>query len=136
MSQPLHFGALLRRYRTHIELTQEELAERARLSVRAISDLERGINHTPRADTVDLLVTALALAAEEQEALRATVQRRRGPAALAAPARGPGAGAEAGPARTALAAPPTPLLGREHDEAAVVHLLRRPEGRLLTLLGP
>jgi transcriptional regulator with XRE-family HTH domain len=36
------FGDLLRRYRLAAGLTQEELAEQAHLSPRAISDLERG----------------------------------------------------------------------------------------------
>ena len=36
-------GDLVRRHRTAAALSQEELAERAGLSVRAISDLERGI---------------------------------------------------------------------------------------------
>ena len=36
------FGELLRQHRLAAGLTQEELAERARISVRAISDLERG----------------------------------------------------------------------------------------------
>jgi DNA-binding XRE family transcriptional regulator len=40
-------------------LTQEGLAERARLSARAISDLERGLKETPHATTVHLLVLAL-----------------------------------------------------------------------------
>jgi transcriptional regulator with XRE-family HTH domain len=39
------FGALLRRYREEAGLTQEALAERAGLSARGISDLERGIRH-------------------------------------------------------------------------------------------
>src|SRR5438477_57861 len=41
------FGVVLRRYRTVAGLSQEALAERARLSWRAISDLERGVNRTP-----------------------------------------------------------------------------------------
>src|SRR5258707_14492153 len=73
------FGELLRRYRRAADLSQEELAERARLSTRAISDLERGVNHTPRLDTVALLVEALELSTEEHTALEATLQRRRGP---------------------------------------------------------
>jgi len=36
------FGDLLRRYRLTAGLTQEELAEKAQVSPRAISDLERG----------------------------------------------------------------------------------------------
>ncbi len=37
------FGELLRRSRVATGLTQEELAERAGLSARGISDLERGV---------------------------------------------------------------------------------------------
>jgi transcriptional regulator with XRE-family HTH domain len=37
----LSFGNLLRRYRSAAGLTQEELAERAGLSARAVSDIER-----------------------------------------------------------------------------------------------
>ena len=42
------FGGLLRRLRAGAGLTQEELAEAARLSPRSVSDLERGINRTAR----------------------------------------------------------------------------------------
>src|SRR2546421_3485630 len=63
------FGTLLRRYRVAAGLTQEELAERARLSVRTIGDLERGASHAPRKDTVELLAQALALAPPERAAL-------------------------------------------------------------------
>jgi transcriptional regulator with XRE-family HTH domain len=37
-----HFGALLRQFRRDAGITQQELAERAKLSVEAISTLERG----------------------------------------------------------------------------------------------
>ena len=49
------FSELLKRYRGRVRLSQEELAERSRLSVRAISDLERGLKHRPRSATVQLL---------------------------------------------------------------------------------
>jgi len=55
------FAALLRQLRTHAGLTQEELAEAATLSVRSVSDLERGINLTARRDTARLLADALKL---------------------------------------------------------------------------
>lgn len=41
------FAGLLKHYRVVADLTQEELAERAGLSVRGISDLERGIKRRP-----------------------------------------------------------------------------------------
>ena len=52
------FGDLLRRCRLAAGLTQEELAERAQVSPRAISDLERGLRNRPWRDTVQLLTTA------------------------------------------------------------------------------
>jgi transcriptional regulator with XRE-family HTH domain len=57
----LDFGGLLRRLRDDAGLTQEELAEAARVSRRAVSDLERGINRTARKDTAVLLAGALGL---------------------------------------------------------------------------
>ncbi len=50
------FGVLLRRYRVSAGLTQEELAERAGVSTRGISDLERGAHGLPRRDTLQLLL--------------------------------------------------------------------------------
>ena len=55
------FGELLRRLRAAAGLTQEELAERAALSPRSVSDLERGINQSPRKETARLLAEALGL---------------------------------------------------------------------------
>ncbi len=52
------FGDLLRRYRLAAGLTQEGLAERAQVSPRAISDLERGQRTRPWRDTVQLLASA------------------------------------------------------------------------------
>jgi predicted ATPase/transcriptional regulator with XRE-family HTH domain len=49
-------------------MSQEELAERARLSARAISDLERGVKRTPRRDTVQLLIEALGLSGDVRTA--------------------------------------------------------------------
>ena len=57
-------------------LTQAELAERAGLSARAISDLERGLRRTPRRDTVALLTAALELSAEERDVLDGAIGSR------------------------------------------------------------
>src|ERR1700678_964642 len=58
---PVTFAALLRKLRTDAGLTQEDLAASARISVRWVSDLERGINLTARKDTARLLAQALNL---------------------------------------------------------------------------
>jgi predicted ATPase/class 3 adenylate cyclase/DNA-binding XRE family transcriptional regulator len=60
--QPSSLGTLLRRQRRAAGLTQEELAERAGLSVNTIIALEGGRAHAARQDTVVLLVEALAAA--------------------------------------------------------------------------
>jgi tetratricopeptide (TPR) repeat protein/transcriptional regulator with XRE-family HTH domain len=53
------FGAWVRRQRVAAGLSQEDLAERSGLSIRAISDLERGCTTRPYPRTRRLLVTAL-----------------------------------------------------------------------------
>src|SRR4051794_24029188 len=58
-SDPASFGELLRRLRTRASFSQEELAERSGLSVRGISDLERGARRAPHLQTVRLLADAL-----------------------------------------------------------------------------
>jgi transcriptional regulator with XRE-family HTH domain len=72
------FGALLRRYRTAAGLTQEALAKRAGLSMRGVSDLERGLRRVPYPDTVERLGEALGLDKTQQMLLRAA--RHRTPA--------------------------------------------------------
>ena len=55
------FGMLLRQYRIAAGLSQEALAERARMSGRGIGALERGDRRTPQRETLALLADALAL---------------------------------------------------------------------------
>jgi transcriptional regulator with XRE-family HTH domain len=58
---PVPLAGLLRGLRAKAGLTQEELAEAAGLTSRAISDLERGVVAVPHKDTVRLLADALGL---------------------------------------------------------------------------
>ena len=88
------FAVMLRRARQAAELTQEELAERARVSWRTVSDLERGIKR-PRKDTVALLVDALGLEEPERGVLEVAARRPLSPSAEMADA-------QAIDARTAL----------------------------------
>ena len=72
------FGALLRQHRLAAGLTQEQLAERAGMSVFGIQKLERGTTH-PYRDTAARLTAALELPPDEAERFRAAVApvRRR-----------------------------------------------------------
>jgi transcriptional regulator with XRE-family HTH domain len=74
--EPAGFGSLLRRLRTEAGLTQEELAEAARLSPRTVSDLERGLSARARGHTARLLADALGL---DGIARRAFVSAAAGP---------------------------------------------------------
>ena len=76
------FASLLRRHRRERQLTQEELAERAGLSVGAVSTLERGLTQSPHRDTVQLLAEALALSERDATALAQAARGLRGPSAL------------------------------------------------------
>lgn len=73
---PSTFADLLRRYRQATGLTQEELAERARLSVQAIGALERGDRRAPRKETISLLAEALSLTETERAAFEAAARQR------------------------------------------------------------
>ena len=73
------FGQLLRRYRAGAGLTQEELAQRAGLSVRAVSDMERGHTRKPFVRSVRRLAEALELSASQQSLLIAGAEREPPP---------------------------------------------------------
>lgn len=63
------FGVLLRRYRYAARLTQEELAAKSGLSIRAVGDMERGRTGRPYGSSVARLAEALALPDSERTVL-------------------------------------------------------------------
>src|SRR5829696_10167900 len=118
------FAELLRQHRRAMGVTQEELAERAGMSARGISDLERGARSHPHRETVRLLADALGLSG----AARSTFVRAA-PRAIGRTAARPAPAAQ-------LPIPLTPLIGRHQERAAVIALMRDGVTRLVTLTGP
>jgi predicted ATPase/transcriptional regulator with XRE-family HTH domain len=122
------FGPLLRQHRTAIGLSQEALAERAGLSPRTVSDLERGIKTRPHPATLRLLADALELGADERGALAAASRPgRAAPTPTTAPTR---------PVIDTLPLPTSPIIGRDDELAIAVGLLRSGDARLVTVTGP
>jgi transcriptional regulator with XRE-family HTH domain len=66
---PGPFAVLLQQHRAAAGFSQDELAERAGLSRRGISDLERGRRRSPHPVTVRQLAEALNLGLRERAAL-------------------------------------------------------------------
>jgi predicted ATPase/DNA-binding XRE family transcriptional regulator len=121
--QPPAFADLLRRYRRAAGLTQEELAERARISVRSVSDLERGLSRRPRQETLQLLAAALCMSAQDRAAF---VHAARVSVPPTLPTRD-----RPGRLPTAL----TSFIGRAPELAALRRLLTCEGVRLVTLVG-
>ncbi|MET7334470.1 helix-turn-helix transcriptional regulator [Nonomuraea sp. NPDC005650] len=76
---------LVRAHRGRARLTQEELAERASLSVRALRDLERGRTRFPRRTSLRRLAAALDLTDADRVAFEAITRGPVLPAAEAGP---------------------------------------------------
>jgi non-specific serine/threonine protein kinase len=116
----------------HAGMTHEALAERAGVSVRAISSLESGARRAPYRETVRLLAGALGLGPADRDALIAAAIRPR------APARGVPHGVDEPPAPSPPAGLPAPLtsfVGRADEVAALARIVRDPSVRLITLTG-
>jgi predicted ATPase/DNA-binding XRE family transcriptional regulator len=117
------FGDVLRRHRLREGLSQELLAEKARLSLTAVGALERGTRRAPYRETVLRLAEALGLDGTEREAFQESARsaRRKSDAAT-------------GESRNHhLPVSRTSFVGREDDISAVNDLLKR--SRLVTLVG-
>jgi tetratricopeptide (TPR) repeat protein/transcriptional regulator with XRE-family HTH domain len=84
------FGDLLRQSRKNALLTQEELARRARLGVRTIQDLERGVNQTARPATAWRLADGLGLTSPVRERFLRAASGQGMAAPILAQAAGPG----------------------------------------------
>ena len=76
-----NFGAFLRQLRIEQKLSQESLAERARMSVAAISALERGSRRAPYRASVELLADGLGVDGHARRRLHELARPRRKPRA-------------------------------------------------------
>ncbi len=112
-------------------MTQEELAEKTGLSVRGISDLERGARRTPQRMTIDLLADALDIPDTERSTWKRARQVSAGrtvPTVAVLP-RPP-------PSAARLPHPASSLIGRQRETQDVLTLLCDAQVRLVTLTGP
>ncbi|MGY1620236.1 ATP-binding protein [Geodermatophilus sp. SYSU D00691] len=115
------FAEQLRRFRERAALTQEELAERAGVTAKAISALERGERRRPYPHTVRALADALGLDDADRDTLSAAAR--------------PTAPAET-PVTSSVPLPAAPLIGRTRERDELSALLRDGSTRLVTLTGP
>ncbi len=133
------FGALLRARRRAAGLSQQELAERAGLSIRTIGNLERGASKWPYRDSVHRLADALGLRDEARAEFIAAAGRRlaagSGPGRRPA-CRAPGSAARAGSVAAHLPAAVPAFVGRRGQLAALSQVLQQPGGTaVITAIG-
>jgi predicted ATPase/transcriptional regulator with XRE-family HTH domain len=116
-------GASLKKLRLSAGMTQEDLAERAGISARTVSDVERGLRNVVHHDTALRLASALGLADEQLRRFDALARGRElSPLPISQAGR--------------LPPVPTPLLGRSSEVEAVSAALEASDVRLVTLTGP
>ena len=116
-------GAALKGLRVAAGLTQEGLAERAGISARTVSDLERGLRTAVHYDTAKRIASALGLDEDRRRKFEALARGRvfRAPSI---------------PTAGGLPSALTPLLGRSRELDGIKATLLAGRVRLLTLTGP
>lgn len=114
-------SGLLKGFRAEAGLSQQALAEKASISVQAVSALERGYRRAPYRTTLERIADALSLPREALETLERSARRERGTRH-----------AEQGPAHN-LPRCLTSFLGREEVVADIAALLRR--SPLVSIVG-
>jgi predicted ATPase/DNA-binding XRE family transcriptional regulator len=131
MSNAAPLAVLIRTRRLSVNLTQEELAERAGISVRTISDIERGLRRFVYRDTAERLAEALEVGGAEKEDFiliaRGRVQGHE--SGVHTPAR-------LSPEWNRVPVPPTALIGRGPEMEMLLGAFREGSIRSITLTGP
>ncbi len=131
--QPL--GEILRTFRFRAGLSQEALSEAAGVSVRTISDLERGQRASAHLETVRLLASALDLTSAERRQLLESA-RPDGLATGTQVTATPHIAFGAVRWNASIPAPATSLVGRARELDALMTSIEARTGGLFTLTGP
>jgi predicted ATPase/transcriptional regulator with XRE-family HTH domain/Tfp pilus assembly protein PilF len=135
LETPYSFGEWLKQRRRTLDLTQEELAERAGCSVFALRKIESG-ERRPSKQLAGLLAGALQISDDDKPTFiriargDLTIERLRAPRPDST-----SASSSLQPAPHHLPLPPTPLLGRGPELAAMAKIFNDPQCHLLTLIG-
>ena len=142
------FGNWIRRRRKALDMTQEELGQRASCSTSAIFKIESD-ERRPSRQLAELLAECLEIPADQRALFLKVARQEKSPGSLDAvsPSDGvlPAAAARAGAVppgsdpvirQSSLPVFPTQFIGREFEISIIVNQLRDPSCRLLTLTGP
>jgi len=138
MESPSTFGEWLRQSRSELRLTREQFARRVGCSVSALRKIEDG-ERRPSGQIAELLANCLNIPPTERSTF---VNVARGEcsvdrlAPLATPIADPSVSFASTTPRINLPVVPTPLIGRQREVTELSQLLRDPQCRLLTLVGP
>lgn len=129
------FGSLLRGYRERAGRTQEELSAQARISVRGLRYLERGVT-VPNPRTLRRLASALSLTAEQEASLVIAAQDVRSQSRASVVGRQADRASQTGTEPSRIGDLPRQLTNFIGREAILTLVCRRlAEARFVTLVG-
>lgn len=139
LDPPVFFGEWLKHQRRKRDLTQDELALQVGCSVFALRKIESG-ERRPSKQLASLLAKALEIPHEDHETFirvaRGDLRLERLPHPLPHNRIAQLALIHSPSTPVHLPLPPTPLVGRETDLAAMERIFHTPHCRLLTITGP
>jgi predicted ATPase/transcriptional regulator with XRE-family HTH domain len=127
---PPPFGEMLRSFRVRAGLSQEALSDVSAVSVRTISDLERGQRTSAHLETIRLLAQALRLSSDQYQQFVESAHPANGGSAAVDARPGPGRWSASVPA------PTTPFVGRVQELDELLSILECRSGEIVTLTGP
>lgn len=137
MDFPVTFGEWLRQRREDLQLTRDEFARRVGCSVSALRKIEDG-ERRPSVQIAELIANSLDIPLEERSTFVRVARGEFSVDRLPPPSQRTAAPRTFTPSapRTNLPVLPTPLIGRQREMEELSQLLRDPQCRLLTLVGP